>query len=110
MCTTRSPSIRMPRSTAFSMSYTVKAATLAAVSASISTPVRPVVRTVALISTPASTRSRSSVTAETGNGWHSGIRSAVRLLPMIPASRATPSTSPFFAVPASTIARVAGCM
>ena len=34
--------MRMPRSTALHMSYTVSAATAAAVSASISTPVRPV--------------------------------------------------------------------
>src|SRR5215467_5019510 len=46
----------MPRSTALHMSYTVSAATAAAVKASISTPVRPVTRTVARISsTPSST-------------------------------------------------------
>ena len=45
-----------------------------------------------------------------GSGWHSGTSSAVRLLPWMAAMRATPSTSPFFAVPAVIRASVAGCM
>ena len=38
------------------------------------------------------------------------MRSAVRLAAMIPASRATPRTSPLAAVPAVTSARVSGAM
>ena len=45
-----------------------------------------------------------------GNGWQSGISSAVRFGAWIAAMRATPSTSPFFAVPASTNSNVAGSM
>ena len=104
-----SASIRMPRSTALTMSYTVSAAIDAAVNASISTPVRPVVRTVASISTvSAPSARRSTLIAEIGSGWHSGIRSAVRLAAMIPASRATPNTSPFLASPERISAKVAG--
>ena len=44
--------MRMVFSTAFAMSYTVSAAVVTAVSASISTPVLPVARAVAVISTP----------------------------------------------------------
>ena len=48
---TRTLSMRAALSTALIMSYSVSAATLTAVSASISTPVRSVLRTVAVIST-----------------------------------------------------------
>jgi hypothetical protein len=58
----------MPRSIALSMSYTVSAATLTAVSASISTPVRPVHRTVATMCTPASVASRLRSTPSMGRG------------------------------------------
>ena len=61
------------------MSTTVSAATETAVSASISTPVRSVVRTVAVMSTDASVTVRSTVTPEIASGWHSGI-SGGRLL------------------------------
>ena len=86
------------------MSYTVSAATDAAVIASISTPVGPVVAASARIrSTPAA---RSGVIATTrsvsGSGWHSGISSAVCLPPMTPASSATVSTSPFAPPPSIT--------
>ena len=47
----------------------------------------------------ASARGRPS-TAVSASGWQSGISSAVRLAAMIPASRATPSTSPLAAPPA----------
>src|ERR1700722_10248765 len=83
----RTASMRMPRSTDLHMSYTVSAATEAAVSASISTPVCPVVLTVAAISTALSVTSNSSDTALIGNGWHSGMSSAVRLDAMMPAMR-----------------------
>ena len=40
---------------------------------------------------------KSTVTESRASGWHSGIRSAVRLAAMMPARRATSSTSPFLA-------------
>ncbi len=40
------------------------------------------------------------------SGWQSGISSGVRLAPMIPAVRATPSTSPLASWPARIAARV----
>ena len=42
----------------------------------------------------------------TCTGWHMGISSAVRLAPMIPATWATASTSPFFIPPSRIRARV----
>src|SRR3546814_9162327 len=47
---------------------------------------------------PASTV-RSTATEVRARGWQSGIRSGVRLAPMIPASRATDSTSTFLTPP-----------
>ena len=90
----------------------MSAATATAVSASISTPVRPVTRQVARITTqPCSgSGSSSTVTAVSGSGWQSGIRSAVRLAPMMPASCATPSTSPFLKPRAAIRARVSGAI
>src|SRR3981189_3268384 len=49
----------------------------------------------------------SSVTFDSANGWHSGIRSDVRLAAMMPAMRAVPSTSPFLALPDTISASVA---
>ena len=68
------------------------------VRASISTPVTPAVLTVQSASTACrSGRSlKSTLTFVRGSGWHSGMSSLVRLVAMIPAMRATPSTSPFF--------------
>ena len=43
-----------------------------------------------------------------GIGWHSVMRSAVRLLPARPARRATISGSPFLLVPLSSAARASG--
>ena len=81
----------------------VSAATEAAVSASISTPVGPVVSHVASIATPVRPAVRqcamSIVTCVSASGWHSGMRSAVRLAAMMPAIRAVANTSPFFASP-----------
>src|SRR5215471_18982240 len=90
----------------------VSAATEAAVNASISTPVRPVTLHVAAISMAclAGSGVSSTETDESANGWHRGIRSGVRLAPMIPASRATDSTSPFFTRPLSTRSRVSFAM
>ena len=77
------------------MSYTVSAATLAATSASISTPVSAVVFTFVAIETPFSHRRRVTAMCDSGTGWHIGINSAVRFAAMIPAVRATSSGSPF---------------
>jgi hypothetical protein len=84
-------------SIALAMSYTVSSAMVAPARASISTPVRPIVRTVASTRTPgmAGSVTRETATSVRGRGWHSGISSAVRLAAMMPATRATPSTSPF---------------
>ena len=86
--------------------------TWTAVSASISTPVRPSVSTVASQCTAeaASSRRKSTATRVIGSGWHSGTRSAVRLAPWIAAMRAMPITSPFFASPRAISASVSGCM
>src|SRR5439155_2183306 len=78
---TRMSEMTAALSTALIMSTTVRAATETAVSASISTPVRSVVLTVAAISTASSVTVRSTFTPETASGWHSGIRSGVRLAP-----------------------------
>src|SRR5215831_2690776 len=86
----------------------VRQATATAVSASISTPVGPVTLTLARTLKPGSLRSGSMSTAmfETGRGWQSGTNSCVRFAAMMPAMRAAPSTSPFFALPARTRSRV----
>ncbi len=81
------------------MSTSASAATLTAVSASISTPVRSAVRAVAEIDTPESVTSRSTVTACSAIGWHSGTRSGVRFDPAMPAMRATASASPLGTLP-----------
>ena len=98
-----------PRSTAFTMSYTVRPATAAAVSASISTPVLSTVRTRAwtVIVERRESSANSTSTPVIRSGWQRGIRSGVRLAAMMPAVRATPSTSPFASWPARTAARVA---
>ena len=79
------------------MSYSVSAATLAAVSASISTPVRAVARASARMVTVPAARSgvSSTSTRSSGSGWQSGMSSEVRFAPPIPASRAVTSASPF---------------
>ena len=82
------------------------------VRASISTPVTPAVLTVQSTSTACrSGRSlKSTLTFVSGSGWHSGMSSLVRLVAMMPAMRATPSTSPFFTVPLSTAANASAFM
>ena len=77
------------------MSYTVSAATEQAVRASISTPVLPNVLTVACISTQLSLILKSTEAKLIANGWQSGINSDVFLAACIPATLATPNTSPF---------------
>ena len=70
------------------MSYTVRAATLAATSASISTPVAAVVVTFEAMATPFSHSSARTSMCVSGRGWHMGISSAVRLAALMPAMRA----------------------
>ena len=53
---------------------------------------------------------RSTCTDVSASGWQSGMRSGVRLAPMMPARRATDSTSPFFTPPPVMRAIVSGCM
>ena len=102
--------ITIKRSTAFNMSYTVRSPTSTAVMASISTPVCPQVSHCAMQRTDdvASSNSKSTVTCVNAMGWQSGTNSAVFLLAMMAAMRATPITSPFLAVPALTSANVSG--
>ena len=82
------------------------------VRASISTPVTPLVFTVHRASTACRSGSRrnSMPALVRGSGWHRGISSLVRLVAMMPAMRATPSTSPFFTVPLSTAAKASAFM
>jgi hypothetical protein len=74
----------------------VSAATDAAVSASISTPVLPASFTEASIFTTAFSMSslKSTATCSMAKGWHMGIRRDVSLAAMMPATRATDNTSP----------------
>src|SRR5258705_883601 len=104
------PVSTMPRSTALTMSYTVRPATAAAVSASISTPVLSTVRTRAWMVTVERLSSRAKLTSQPviRRGWQGGMSSGVRLAAMIPAVRATPSTSPLAVCPARIAWRVAG--
>ena len=81
--------IRPCLSTALTMSISASAPTVTAVSASISTPVRPV--TTAVHSTRrASGPSGSMVILQSSspNEWQSGINSDVRLAPIMPAKMA----------------------
>jgi len=92
------------------MSYTVRQPADTAVSASISTPVRSTVRTVATISTPRARGRASTSTAESAMGWQSGTISGVFFAAMMPASRAAARTSPFSDSPRRTMPTVAGAM
>ena len=97
-------------STALTMSCSVSPATETAVSASISTPVRPVVLAVAvtpMVPAPES-RSNSTVTEVSASWWHSGISSLVRLAAPMPASRAVARTSAFFSGGVVTVFSPAG--
>src|ERR1035437_8600677 len=93
------PSTVMPRSTALHMSYSVSAATEAAVSASISTPVAPSVSTAARMRTPSPRGSKSTEACVNAIEWQRGMRSLVFFAAVMPATRATPSTSPLGACP-----------
>src|SRR6266511_69143 len=78
-----------------------------AASASISTPVRSTVRTVAVTSTPPGPGAASTSTPDSAMGWQSGTRSGVRFAAMIPAIRAAAMTSPFSTAPRRMRATVA---
>ena len=86
---TRTSVIVVSLSTALTMSTSASAATATQVRASISTPVRSAVRTVAMMSTPSSATARSTVTACTATGCTSGTRSG-RPLRRLDARRAGP--------------------
>src|SRR6266545_1519791 len=92
------------------MSYTVRQPADTAVSASISTPVRSTVRTVATISTPRARGRACTSTAESAMGWQSGTMSGVFFAARMPASRAAASTSPFSLSPRRTMPTVAGAI
>src|SRR5690606_30884167 len=81
---------------ALHMSYTVSAATVAPVSASISTPVRWVVFTAHSIrSSRSPCQSMPMRTPSMGSGWQNGISSWVRLAAMVPATTAVSTMPPF---------------
>jgi len=84
----------MPLSSALVMSYTVSAATAAAVIASISTPVGPVELTLVVISMPRARTAASTSMCDKSSGWQSGIKSEVRLAAEMPAMRAISSGLP----------------
>src|SRR6202012_2970248 len=96
---TRMSSMCAAGSTALIMSYSVSPATLTAVSASISTPVRSVLRTVATISMSDSPTVKSMSTPVSASWWHSGTSSLVRLAARMPATRAVASASPWGRAP-----------
>src|SRR5690606_34270468 len=79
------------------MSYTVSAATVAPVRASISTPVRAVVRAVHSIrSSRSPCQSMAMRTPSSGSAWQNGISSWVRLAAMVPAITAVSTMPPLF--------------
>src|SRR5574343_1099486 len=86
--------------------------TEAAVSASISTPVRPKHSAVTSQCTAlwASSTVNSAATRVRAMGWQSGIRSPVRLEAWMAAIRAMPRTSSFLADPSRIRESVSGCM
>src|SRR5690625_4754921 len=89
-------------STALIMSKIVSAAVVTAVRASISTPVFDTVLTAPVMRTESAPSSKSTSMPVSGSGWHSGMRSLVRLAPITAAMRATGRASPL-GRPASAI-------
>ena len=91
----RTSEMQMSVDTALHMSYTVRAATLTAVSASISTPVFPVVRASLCILTEALSGSRTSRTPTLLSTmlWQSGMSALVCFAPMMPAATVKPCTA-----------------
>jgi len=104
----RTFSIELDLSSPFTMSTIASAATETAVRASISTPVRSAVRTVASIATPSSSIARSTDAPCTPMMCARGSSSAQRFAPWIPAMRATASTSPFGTDPSRSDATTSG--
>ena len=100
--------ISAERSTPLTMSTMASAATVTEVSASISTPVRSAVRTVAVMSTPSSAISRSTVQPCTPMMWARGSSSGVFFAAAMPATLATASTSPFGTVPVRSASTTSG--
>ena len=88
----------------------VRQATETAVSASISTPVWPLVRTRAVTESPPSSSATRTSTLDSISGWQSGISSLVFLAAMMPAISAVARTSPFLASPERARASVSGVM
>mmetsp|Transcript_23734 Transcript_23734/g.72548 ORF Transcript_23734/g.72548 Transcript_23734/m.72548 type:complete len:270 (+) Transcript_23734:511-1320(+) len=86
----------MPFDAALHMSYTVSAATAAALIASISTPVPPSHAADALTTSEwfSGRNEKSTAACEMSKGWQRGMSSDVRLAAPIPATRATARTSP----------------
>ena len=85
---------------------------LAAVSASISTPVWPesLHRVRIWTEAPSSPGVSSTFTEVRFSAWQRGIRSWVLLAAIMPAIRAVASTSPFGCSPSTIIRRVSGCI
>ena len=104
------PSMRISRCTALHISYTVSAATLAAVSASISTPVSPWQRTSLRMCRAASSASNEMSTFVSSSGWHIGMSSLFFFAAMMPATCATASTSPLPMEPSRILSIVAFAM
>ena len=101
----------IPRSTALHISYSVSAATEAAVNASISMPVLCVQRSVETMRTSVSEIGVISISMPSmGSGWHIGMSSQVRFAAIIPAIRAQANTSPLGISPDKIRDRVWGCM
>lgn len=90
------------------MSTSARAATVTAVKASISTPVRSAVRTVAVTRTPSVSSARSTVAPCTPITCASGRSSAHFFAPAIPAIRATANASPFGTEPSRSASSTAG--
>src|SRR3954454_17475888 len=78
--------------------------------ASISTPVWALVWASAVSTTCWGPTSTDTSTNDSGRGWQSGMRSAVRLAAWMPARRAVEATSPLGASPRATAAAVSALM
>lgn len=103
-------SMTIPRSMLLHMSYMVIRVVWVACSASISTPVLPVVSARTRQCTVCSCAFSSMSICDRAKGWHKGISSAVFFAAMMPAILAIPSTSPFLWVPARICSRVVFCI
>jgi len=94
--TSRVGPITIACDSALHMSYTASAAMLAPVSASISTPVRWMLRTAHSIRSALSvSHSIDTRQPSIGSGWQNGISSCVRFTAMVAAMIAVSTTGPF---------------